>query len=93
MTLDPYSRQAQTGDLAAVSSVVTLSHAKTPLGLMPKIHAHFKGTKMVLVPSGTKGLLRLQDPYGKQVPNYRVIRTNKPLAYWFQQIQWVRKEL
>ena len=93
MRLDPFNRDSRVGDVPTVSKVTTHCHARTPFALTIKIREHFKGTKMVLVPSGTRGLLRLQDPYGRQVPNYRVIRTNKPLAYWFQQIQWVRKEL
>ena len=45
---------------------------------------------MLLVPLG-KGEMRVQDPYGRQIPDYKVIRTDKPTRYWFQQITWDKK--
>ena len=87
----------QIGGSAVFEKVVTHCHARTPFALTIKIREHFKGTKMVLVPSGTRGLLRLQDPYGRQIPHYRVLvtkgKTPKTYTYWFQEFRWIPKEV
>lgn len=71
--------------------LVTHFHARTPQILTAKVRAYFKGTKMLLIPVG-RGEMRVQDPYGRQIPYYKVIRTNKPIRYWFQQITWTKEE-
>jgi len=48
----------------------------SPLVLTAMIRTHFKGTNVALVPSGTRGTLRIVDPYGRQMPWYRVQRGN-----------------
>lgn len=87
MSLDPSGCFESHGYTARL---VTHCHARTPQILAVKIREHFKGTRMLLVPVG-KGEMRVQDPYGRQIPDYRVIRTNKPTRYWFQQITWEKK--
>lgn len=95
MTLDPYSRGTVIGDVPVESVVTTHFHDTTPLALCVRIRGHFKGTRMSLVPSGSQGILRLQDPYGRQIPHYRVIVTKgakpKTYTYWFQEFRWVPK--
>lgn len=65
-------------------------HARSPQILTTKVRGFFKGTRMILVPVGA-GKMRVQDPYGRQIPNFMVLRTDRPLRYWFQEIQWTKK--
>ena len=96
VTLDPFNRDSLIGDVPVESKTTTHFHDRTPFALCIRIRKHFNGTRMSLVPSGTRGILRLQDPYGRQIPHYRVIVTKgtkpKTYTYWFQEFRWVPKK-
>ena len=87
MGIDPLGRFEAYG---VTARTITHFHARTPQILTAKVREHFKGTRMLLVPVGD-GKMRVQDPYGRQIPNFLVLRTNKPLCYWFQEIRWTKK--
>ena len=82
MTLDPNGTQAS-------KRTVHFSHGN-PIRLCSMIQAHFDGTRMTIVPSGTQGTFRIVDPRGRQVPFFHVIKRKHPtegLLYFFVEIR------